>query len=506
MEFIEITIAGIERLIDNLKISTSAGIDNINSKILKGTVTSSSKFLYHIFRQSLASGQLPSDWKIGKIVPVHKIGDKGSPNNYRPISLTCVCCKMLEHIIASHIFSHLESNHFFVGNQHGFRKCLSCDTQLFEFTTDLHLNMDSGLQTDCVFLDFSKAFDRVAHCRLIAKLSALRLDSLTLSWLRNFITFRQQFTVVNNFSSTLSDVTSGVPQGSVLGPLLFLIYINDLGTNLTSCVRIFADDCIIYRKINTSDDHLALQNDLNLISSWCDTWLMSLNLNKCNVMIFSRKRINSDFPYSINSNLLTRTSSYKYLGIILTPNLSWSDHISSICAKASRSLGYLRRNLRNSPSSVRKLAFLTFVLPQLEFASSIWSPHQNYLIDMIESIQNRAARFISSNYDRYASITQIKHECSLQPLHTRRSLALLCLFHKYIYSSRSSEFNLHHPITMSRRLHNQFSFSRIYGSTLAFNSSALPRAIRLWDDLPDVIASVSCHETFRRHLSDHYAP
>lgn len=145
MQSIEITVAGIEHLIHNLKVSTSAGIDNINSKVLKGTATIASKYLFHIFRQSLASGQLPSDWKIGKIILVHKTGDKDVPNNYRPISLTCVCCKMLEHIIASHIFSHLESNQFFVAYQHGFRKGLSCDTQLLEFTADLHFNMDNNL-------------------------------------------------------------------------------------------------------------------------------------------------------------------------------------------------------------------------------------------------------------------------------------------------------------------------------------------------------------------------
>lgn len=200
-----------------------------------------------------------------------------------------------------------------------------------------------------------------------------------------------------------------------------------------------------------------------------------------------------------------RTSTYKYLGVILTPDLSWSDHISTICAKASRSLGYLRRNLRHAPSNVRQLAYQTFVLPQLEFASSIWSPFQKYLIDMIESIQNRAARFITRNYNRHSSITQIKRQCCLQPLQTRRYIAIICLFHKYIYASTTPPFNLQRPSITSRRLFNHYSFSRIYGATHAFNSSALPSAIRLWNDLPDHIASVSCRVTFRRLVSDYYA-
>lgn len=185
---VDITLNGIAHLINNLKVSSSSGVDEINSKILKNTTSVSSVILLHIYKQSLSTSELPTDWKIGKVVPVFKSGNKHSHENYRPISLTCICCKMLEHIIASHIYDHLESNHFFFPNQHGFRKGFSCESQLFEFTTDLHYNMNDNLQIDCIFLDFSKAFDRVAHCRLISKLSALRLDSLTLSWVHNFLT------------------------------------------------------------------------------------------------------------------------------------------------------------------------------------------------------------------------------------------------------------------------------------------------------------------------------
>lgn len=500
MEPIEITAEGIALLVNNLKLSTSAGIDDINSKILKNTASVSVNILYHLFRQSLATGQLPSDWKIGKIVPVFKTGNKHLPESYRPISLTCICCKLLEHIIASHVFRHLESNNFFFLNQHGFRKGFSCETQLLELTTELHSNMNSNLQTDCIFLDFSKAFDRVAHCRLISKLSALRLDSLTLSWLRNFLSLRQQFTIINNSPSPLSHVTSGVPQGCVLGPLLFLIYINDLPNNISSCMRIFADDCIIYRPISSPDDHLTLQSDLHRINDWCNKWLMSLNTEKCKIISFTRKQNVCTFHYTINNSALSQASSYKYLGVHFTPNLSWSHHITTISAKASKSLGYLRRNLHSCPAHVRQLAYQTFVRPQLEFAAPIWSPYHNYLINMLEAIQNRAARFISRNHDYHSSITQIKNNLSLQPLSTRRDISLLCLFHKYVYTNRPLPLHLDVPSITSRRLHNHFSFKRLYGATDSFNSSALPRAIRLWNGLPDNIASVSDNNSFRQLL------
>lgn len=502
---IEISIDGIITLVNNLKLSNSCGVDGINSKVLKNTVTTSSKILYHIFRLSLSSGELPSDWKTAKVVPIFKSGDKHTPGNYRPISLTCICCKMLEHIIASHIYNHLEANKFFFTNQHGFRRGFSCETQLLEFTTDLHFDMDNNLQIDSIFLDFSKAFDRVAHCRLISKLTALKLDSQSLTWLRNFLSNRQQFTIVNNLPSPLCHVTSGVPQGSVLGPLLFIIYINDLPNNLASRVRLFADDCIIYRPISSPDDHHIIQNDLQLISDWCKTWLMTLNSSKCKIISFTRKHSVSNFPYHINHNPISAATTYKYLGIHLTSNLSWNLHVTTICATASKSLGYLRRTLRNSPSNIRKLAFQTFVRPQLEYASPIWSPHHNNLISLLESVQNRAARFISHNYTYKSSISRIKQDISLPPLSARRDLALISLFHKYVYAGKQSSLRLEVSPCTSRRLHNHLSFTRMYGSTHAFNSSALPRAIRLWNALPDSIVSEKNPDKFRQLIISHYS-
>lgn len=365
--------------------------------------------------------------------------------------------------------------------------------------------MDSGSQTDAIFLDFSKAFDRVPHCRLISKLSALNLDSLTLSWLRNFLTLRQQFTVVGNFHSTTTDVTSGVPQGTVLGPLLFLIYINDLPNTVSSTIRLFADDCVLYRKINNQTDHDILQSDINKVLDWCVKWEMQLNVNKCNLVSFTRKRSVSSFCYALNNASLPAVSSYKYLGVHLTSNLSWVTHINITTAESSRTLGYLKRNLKAAPAHLRHLAYNTYVRPKLEYASPIWNPHQKYLINQLESVQNRAARFISSSYSRFASVSLLKQNNSIHPLETRRLIALLCLLHRLHYNpGLSSSSLLEPPNRVSHRQNNSKSFKRLFGSTLAFNNSALPQAIKHWNGLPDDIVTISDAKMFRSALTNFF--
>lgn len=497
-----ITVEGILCLINKLKISSAPGPDNIPAKFLKSTKDVSSRILQIVFAQSLLEGEIPHDWRTAKVTPVFKKGNRSYPSNYRPISLTCVACKLMEHIIYSHVASHLDNNSFFFRKQHGFRPGLSCETQLFEFTTDLNLNLDSSFQTDVIYIDFSKAFDRVAHRRLMAKLSCLNLDPLTLSWIKSFLTARSQFTVIGGKLSTAAQVVSGVPQGSVLGPLLFLIFINDLPSGITSSIRLFADDCVVYRRISNSSDQSLLQRDLNLIETWCSRWLMEPNTSKCKCMVVSRKKTNLIFQYSLNSTALSHASSYRYLGVLINTKLTWSEHISSVVTDTSRSLGYLKRTLRLSPPEIRKIAYETFVRSKLEYASPIWSPYQDYLITSLESVQNRAARFISSNYNTHASVTHIKSSLELPPLAVRRRISRLSLFHKLYHNfSHLHGTLLLPPARTSRRLFNSNSVQRLHGSTVAFNKSFLPAAIEDWNCLPEAVALERNPEKFRQSLT-----
>lgn len=384
-----------------------SGVDEINVKILKNTKCIVPAYLSLLFTQSLSLGLIPDDWRVGKVVPVHESGDKDSPLNYRPISLTSIPCKIMEHVIYSLIMKFFDSNSLFHPAQHGFHKGLSCEMQLAIFLHDIHTNLDINVQTDVIFLDFCKAFDKVPHQRLLFNLKKHYLHPDVFKWITEFLSNHSQFVAINNYLSNPVLVTSGIPQGSVLGPLVFLIYINDLPSHVSSNIRMFADDCVIYRAIFDSHNQTALQKDLDNITTWCNDWLMTLNTNKCKAMSFSYSSHPIAPSYKTKNTFLENVHSYKYLGITLSNDLSWHTHISNIISSANRRLGFLRRNLRQAPKHVKLLAYQSLVRPTLEYASAIWNPHQSYLIDLLETVQNRATRFIHSKYSYNISISAL---------------------------------------------------------------------------------------------------
>lgn len=501
MPDIVFSIDGIISCIERLKLTSSAGFDEINSKFLLNTKNISAAFLCLLFSQSLSTGHLPDDWKVGKVVPIHKSGSKQSPLNYRPISLTSIPCKIIEHVIYSQIMTFLDLNDFFNPSQHGFRKGLSCETQLANFLHDLHLNLDCNQQTDAIFLDFAKAFDKVSHQLLLFKLSSLNINPNVLNWIAAFLRNRSQSVFVNECVSNPLPVTSGVPQGSVLGPLLFLIYINDLPLHVSCHIRMFADDCVIYRTITNPSEQQALQHDLNSIQAWCDHWLMTLNPTKCKSLSFSRRQNPLTFPYTLGNVDLDRVESYKYLGVTLSYDLTWGAHVTNIIAGANKSLGFLKRHLRHAPKHLKLLAYKSIIRPKLEYAAAIWSPPQAYLTNSLEALQNRAVRFIHSSYSYHVSVSSLKEESSLLTLALRRRIATLALFHKFYYSSRDRPDFITTPARISHRTGHALQVTRPRSHTKTFSASFFPRASSEWNDLSHSTAAITCPSLFLQNVT-----
>ena len=269
MENIQIHVPGVEKLLRNIDPSKATGPDGIQAIILKESATEISALLTHIFTQSIRSGTLPHDWKEANISPVFKKGDKTKSENDRPISLTSIACKILEHIVVSTIMKHLDNHNILSSCQHGFRRNHSCETQLILTSQDIARAYTHKKQMDMILLDISKAFDKVPHNRLLLKMNHYGMQGQTLSWIKAFLTGRIQSVVFEGAKSEAVPVISGVPQGTVLGPTLFLLYINDLPLQVSSSTtKLFADDCIVYREIDSPADAKLLQHDLDALQNW----------------------------------------------------------------------------------------------------------------------------------------------------------------------------------------------------------------------------------------------
>lgn len=438
---------------------------------------------------------MESEWKVGKVIPIHKSGNKHSPLHYRPISLTSIPCKILEHILASHLAMLLESHSYFAPSQHGFRKSYSCETQLTLFVHKLTTILDNRSLADCIFLDFSKAFDKVCHKLLIYKLRLLNLDPCILIWIESFLANRSQFVSANGANSEECTVHSGVPQGSVLGPLLFLIYFNDLPSCISSSVHLFADDCVIFREITGPNDAALLQADINAVFEWCNTWLMELNTKKGKFMRVSRK-ITSLPIYHLNNVLLDSVSSYKYLGVHISSNLPWDTHISHVVCNANRMLGYFRRNFAKSPSSLKLMLYKTLIRPKLEYAASVWDPHHNNLVHSLEMVQNNSVRFILSNYNRISRITVMKANLKLPTLASRRAMLRSSLFHKLYHHPYLRDLLILPPYYVSHRLDHAHKVGIPLCKTESFLQSYIPRTSNDWNCLPKLVVTLSDHEKF----------
>ena len=281
---IKIDPSGVEKLISNIKPHKASGPDDIPNLVLKNCSKALAPGIAVLFQKSIDTGELPKDWKDANVTPVFKKGDKHLAENYRPVSLTSVISKLLEHIICHELHAHFDKNNVLTNVNHGFRTGYSCETQLTITTDDFTKNSENGIQTDVAILDFSKAFDTVPHQKLLHKLSCYGVKGSLHSWIKSFLCHRQMKVLVNGESSQETEVLSGVPQGTVLGPLLFLVHINDLPDSVQSSVRLFADDCLLYRQIRSNQDQEILQNDLKNLIIWANNWGMRFNAKKCSVL------------------------------------------------------------------------------------------------------------------------------------------------------------------------------------------------------------------------------
>ena len=497
----EITESDIARYLRNLDPNKSTGADQLSARLLRECQDELLLPLKLIFNKSLQERSVPNLWKCANVTPIFKKGNKCEAGNYRPISLTSVVIKIFEKILKDNITSFLDNHNLILGTQHGFRNNRSCLTNLLEFYEHVFANYDERIPSDIIYLDFQKAFDTVPHKRLLIKLKAHGIGDQLCSWIENWLTNRKQRVVINGEASDWLHVSSGVPQGSVLGPLLFLIYINDLDCGINAKISKFADDTKLGGKALTTGDCEVIQQDLDNLSTWSDKWLLKFNKDKCKVMHvgFNNRKHN----YNLQSQNLIKVEVEKDLGVLVKSDLKSGIQCLAASRKANTILGFIARNFQCKYPEVITRLYTSLVRPHLEYAVQFWSPC--YLKDenRLEGVQRRATKLIPGF--RGLSYEERLKRLDMFSLKDRRIRGDLIETFKIL--KNIDHINHEHFFELSSQLLTRNNGLKIKGQR--FNTDLRKnffniRVIDFWNKLPASVVQANTIATFKDRLDKHY--
>ncbi|KAI8499469.1 hypothetical protein Bbelb_225200 [Branchiostoma belcheri] len=422
LESLQVTVDEVRQQLLSLKVGKSCGPDDITPNLLRRVADSISRPLTHLFNMSLSLGQVPSRWKEANVTPIHKGGSRHALNNYRPISLLNSIPKVLENLVNKRLNDHIRP--MLTKHQSGFRAYDNTTLQLVRLVDEWTKAMDKGEVVGCVFLDLRKAFDKVWHHGLLAKLAGYGIRGSLLEWFCSYLTDRRQRVVVNGATSDWKTPLAGVPQGSILGPTLFILYINDLPSRCTTCeANLFADDTsltVAHRSINTVVD--SLNTDLATVSEWLQHWKLEANRDKCKVMFLTTRPLPQRIPPVILAGTtLQIVHSHKHLGVTLTSKLTWSAHVEAMTNKARRTAGMLCALRKKVPKTILLQLYKIIVRPVLEYADIVWGGLTMRDQKTIESVQYRSARVISGHHGiPYPSHKSLYSQFALPSLSYRR--------------------------------------------------------------------------------------
>ena len=350
----------------------------------------------------------------------------------------------------------------------------------------------------------------VSHEKFLYKLLNYGVRGKCLAWVRAFLGGRKQTVVLEGETSNSIPVTSGVPQGSVLGPILFLVYINDLPESITSQVRLFADDTAIYLTINDRQtDNTTLQKDLDTLQDWSKQWDMSFNPTKCQVIQTTKAKSPIPTSYTLHGQTLETVSSARYLGVDISSNLSWNTHVERVATNANRTLGFLKRNIKCKSRKIRECTYSSLIRPQLEYASSVWDPHTRSNIDRIEMVQRRAARWTLGEYARQTSVSALLDRLGWRSLEQRRADARLCLFYKIVNGLVAVPVP-EYIVGLNRvsRHNHSLGYIQIHTGASYYKYSFFPLSIVQWNALPAEVVLTGDFNKFKSSVNTitHFKP
>ena len=505
LDKIVLTQQEVQSVLEILPLGKATGPNGLSNRILRELSSQVSAPYCSLFNQSLRLGVFPSSYKEANVCPVPKKGDLSLVTNYRPISLLNSESKLFERIVFKYLYNHLHRNNLLSSMQSGFIPGDSTVNQLTFLYNTFCQALDSGKEVRAVFCDISKAFDRVWHRGLIHKLRAAGVTGEVLAWFKDYLSNRNQRVVIPGATSDTVYIQAGVPQGSILGPLLFLLYINDIVEDIGSNIRLFADDTSLYIIVeNPATAALCLNTDLGKISRWAATWLVTFNALKNETMLLSQKLFKPYHPpLFMQNHQVTAVDSHKHLGIHFASDCSWHKHIEYIKQKAWLRINLMRKLKYKLDRKALETFYLVFIRPILEYGDVIWDNCAKYEKEALDKIQNEAGR-IAIGATKLISIPALYTEIKWETLSQRREAHKLTLFYKMMNQLTPNYLSslVPRPVgTISRyNLRNSNSLRTIDANTTQYFNSFLPSTVRAWNSLPSEVQQSSSVSLFKYSL------
>lgn len=483
--------------LQQLPLNKAPGPDNISCAVLNKCAIALAKPLAHIMQFSFNHSKLPESWRMASVTAIFKKGDKLDANNYRPISLVSICAKIMERIIANDLVNFTLTNKIIPDTQHGFLPRRSTTTNLLSCLNSWTSSIDKGQSVDVFYLDFSKAFDRVPKRRLLHKLEHFGIRGLLLAWIADFLSNRTFSVRIGDSHSNIRPVSSGVPQGSVLGPILYLIYTSDLPFHLKSSHAFYADDSKLFG--NPLTDSKTLQADLLELETWCSNWLIPLNPTKCTVLHIGRN--NPKITYYLGGTPVKSVESQSDLGIIVNSDLSWSEHIGSIVRKANFSCFILRKSFQQPDPQLFMSLYRSYVRPLLEYNGVIWSPHLIRDIALLEGVQRRFTKWVH-NY-KYLQYNERLDNLKLSCLSERRIRGDLIQCYRILKNTFTVNLSELFNLNVDNRLRGHFlKLVRENFKTSTRQHFLTNRVFHRWNSLPDSVVNATSINSFKNRYDE----
>jgi len=486
-----------------IKPKMSCGPDGYPPFLLKSIVSAVSSPLCLLYQSFMSVGKVPTDWKIAHVTPIFKKGNSSDPSNYRPISLTSIFSKLMERMVVSQILEHLRTHGMISKQQHGFLSKRSTATNMLESLNDWTICFENGYHETVAYVDFAKAFDSVCHRKLIVKLQQYGVTGVLLEWVKDFLTGRSQRTIVGQCLSDVGYISSGVVQGSCLGPLLFLIYINDLADLFSdeAVIKLYADDVKLYSNVATDALNVTfdLQDKLNKLAEWATMWQLPISYSKCCTLTITSGRVDRSLPqqvYVVDAHSIQSVPRVVDLGVTVDNTLKFSSHINKIRSKASKRANLLLRcfESRNLKSLIS--AFKIYVRPILEYCSVVWNPCTVKDIITLESVQRQFTKRLPGM--NAATYPQRLAKLELESLELRRIRADLLFTYKLVFGIidlKLSDFFISNFHRLSRR-HQYQLYLPPCKKGIRFNSYPY-RVLHVWNNLPSNEIDFSTFNKFR---------